>query len=89
MTPELTLLHRTGCHLCEDMEQLLDELLPTGSFRLVRRDIDATPELRERWHTEVPVLLLGDRELCRHFLDLEAVRSALAGYNSESSLTSN
>jgi len=31
VTPELTLLLREGCHLCEDMEQQLAELLPPGS----------------------------------------------------------
>lgn len=79
-TPTLTLLGREGCHLCEDMERLLGELLPPGSHHLNRVDIDEHPALRAVHHVRVPVLLLGDDELCHHFLDLQAVREALAGY---------
>jgi len=42
--PLLTLYYREGCHLCEDMEGLLHELLPSGSFRLDRVDIDGFGE---------------------------------------------
>ncbi len=96
MLPELVLYFREGCHLCEDMEQLLGELLEPGSFRLTRIDIDEDPTLREAYNVRVPVLSLvqeqsagalsdyppdNQLELCEHFLDLEAVREALASYN--------
>lgn len=111
MLPELVLYFREGCHLCEDMEQLLVELLEPGSFRLTRIDIDEHPTLREAYNVRVPVLSLvrippvhaagakahrvqelapggladypadNQLELCEHFLDLEAVRDALASYN--------
>lgn len=82
--PELTLHYREGCHLCEDMEQQLQELLSPGSFRLRRVDIDADPELRVAYNARVPVLSCDTVDLCEHFLDLEAVQSALASYNRES-----
>ena len=50
MLPELVLYFREGCHLCEDMEQLLGELLEPGSFRLTRIDIDEDPTLREAYN---------------------------------------
>jgi len=78
----LTLLYRDGCHLCEDMQALLAELLPDGSYRLNRIDIDDDPALRQVHDRRVPVLMLGEQELCHHFLDLQAVRQALAGYTS-------
>ena len=83
--PRLVLLYREGCHLCEDMESLLVELLEPGSFALTRIDVDEDAELLAEHHARVPVLSLetagGSVELCHHFLDLAAVRSALAGYN--------
>ena len=79
--PRLTLYARDGCHLCEDMAASLAELFEPGSFGVERVDIDADPGLRARYDTEVPVLALGERELCRHFLDPVAVREGLAGYN--------
>lgn len=78
--PTLTLFYREGCHLCEDMREQLDELLPADSFQLDRIDIDRHPELRALHHERVPVLLLGDEELCHHFLDLKAVLEGLASY---------
>ncbi len=96
MLPELVLYYREGCHLCEDMEQLLGELFEPGSFHLTRIDIDEHPSLREAYNVRVPVLSLvqeqtsgalasyplgNQLELCEHFLDLEAVRDALASYN--------
>ena len=80
--PRLTLLYREGCHLCEEMEALLHELLPAQSFALERIDIDEHPALLARHHVRVPVLSLGGAELCHHFLDLAAVSSALAGLQS-------
>lgn len=78
---ELTLYFREGCHLCEDMENQLKELLEKGSYRLKSIDIDRESALKEQFDTRVPVLTLAGEELCQYFLDLEAVKSALASYN--------
>ena len=59
--PQLVLLTRQGCCLCEGLEQKLRLLeLPLES-----RDVDADPALQERYGLEVPVLLAGGRELPR------------------------
>ena len=87
-TPELTLHYREGCHLCEDMEQQLHELLDPGSFSLIRIDIDEDPVLKEAYNIRVPVLSCDQMDVCEHFLDLQAVKEALAraqaGYNTSS-----
>ena len=83
VVPMLELLYRTGCHLCDEMRDLLAELLPEGSYQLMERDIDEDPALRAAHDVRVPVLRLGGEELCHHFLDLEAVRTALASYHCE------
>jgi len=70
--------------LCEDLEAQLAELLTPGSFELERVDIDADTDLRARYDVRVPVLALGAHEICYHFLDLQALRHALASYNRES-----
>jgi len=82
--PELTLYYRQGCHLCEDLEQQLGELLAPGSHRLKRVDIDEDEILKQAYNVRVPVLSCDNVELCEHFLDLEAVKHALASYNSGS-----
>lgn len=77
----LTLYMRQGCHLCEDMLNAVQELLEPESFTLKLVDIDADPALKSRFNEWVPVLEHGDREICHHFLDLNALRAAQAGYN--------
>jgi len=79
--PKLTLHYREGCHLCEDMEQQLFELLEPDSFTLIRIDIDENPVVREAYNVRVPVLSCQQITVCEHFLDLQAVKEAFARYN--------
>lgn len=77
--PLLTLFYREGCHLCEDMEQNIIDLLPADAYRIEKVDIDSDPELQSAYNVRVPVLKCEDTEVCEHFLDLDALRDALAG----------
>ncbi|MFK7857842.1 MAG: glutaredoxin family protein [Granulosicoccus sp.] len=83
--PQLTLYYRDGCHLCEDLEQLLFELLDPHSYRLLKVDIDTNDVLKNAYNVRVPVLKCENEEVCEHFLDLEALHKALeralASYN--------
>ncbi len=76
--PELTLYHRPGCHLCDDMRDALLEFQPEYAFQLCEIDIDASPELRARYGVLIPVLCLGTREICHYHLNPEALAEALA-----------
>ena len=91
--PLLTLFYREGCHLCEDLEQQLSELLEPRSYRLLKIDIDEDEKLKKAYDVRVPVLKCVDEEVCEHFLDLEALHNALgralASYNRELSSTDN
>ncbi len=78
----LTLYFRDGCHLCDEMQASLAELLDPETYQLERVDIDADSQLKSHYNELVPVLSLGNTELCRYFLDLKTVQQALAGYNS-------
>lgn len=75
---ELTLLSRSYCHLCHDMEVALRPLLAEFDARVSVVDVDADPELEARYDELVPVLLHGDRELCHYFLDEAKTREYLA-----------
>lgn len=75
--PGLTLLSRTYCHLCHDMEAALAPLVQARGITVTVVDVDADPELEARWGELVPVLLHGDTELCHYFLDEARVREYL------------
>ena len=55
------LLTRAGCHLCDDMARLLDEIMPRRGMTYEAVDVDGDGErlaaLRERYGDTVPVLL--------------------------------
>lgn len=71
-----TVYSRTGCHLCELM---IEALLPLirGRAELDVVDIDTIPALRDKYDIRVPVLALGDREICEYHLDPAAVEAVI------------
>ncbi len=74
----LTLYHRSGCHLCSDMRSELLEFQSELDFRLHEIDIDLDRDLRTRFGFLIPVLCLGEQEICHYHLDPTALRAALA-----------
>jgi len=76
--PKLTFLSREYCHLCEEMLAALKQFQGRYHFDIEVVDVDRHPKLEEKWGDKVPVLLDGDRELCRYYLDVEAVDARLA-----------
>lgn len=79
--PELQLdvYIRQGCHLCDEMILVLSEFRNDYNFSIRTIDIDADAALCDRYNTLVPVLCLGEKEICHHFFDLEAFRQVISG----------
>ena len=78
MSPKLTVLSRGYCHLCHQMIAELEKLRARFDFEIDVVDVDRHPALEEKWGDKVPVLLDGEREICRYHLDPEAVDARLA-----------
>ncbi len=74
----LTVYTRLYCHLCEDLLARLEALRSEFDFRYEVVDVDEDPALRARYNEWVPVLEVGGREICHHFLDETALRHYLA-----------
>ena len=78
----LTLLTRAYYHLCDEMRDALSPIARAHSVTVAEIDVDAHPELEDRYGDLVPVLLLGSPEdrqaLCHYHLDGAAVEAALA-----------
>ena len=75
---ELTLLSRSYCHLCHDMEVALRPLAEEFGAQVCIVDVDADAELEAKYDELVPVLLHGEKELCHYFLDEPKTREYLA-----------
>lgn len=78
MAIELTLLSRSYCHLCHDMEAALAPLAAEFGAAVVVLDVDTDPVLEAKYDELVPVLLHGETELCHYFLDVPKTREYLA-----------
>ena len=61
MPPQVLLFTRTGCHLCDEAE----ELLVRHGLAPQKIDIDANAELRQKYDTCVPVVVIDGKERFR------------------------
>ena len=59
------------------MTQALQRLRHELGFEFTEVDIDADPELRQRYDTRVPVLVAGATEVCYYFLEEDRLRACL------------
>ncbi len=65
----LQVVVRQGCHLCEELLELLARHSRAGEFRVHTLDVDTRPEWQVEYGLRVPVVLAGEREICEYFLD--------------------
>ena len=79
MAIELTLLSRSYCHLCQEMEVALRPLAEEFGASVTVLDVDSDPQLEASYDELVPVLLHGESEICHYFLDEAKTREYLAG----------
>lgn len=68
--PIATLYTRQGCCLCDDARKLLVE----HGFEVRAVDVDADPELRERYNHCVPVVEIDGKERFRGRIDRRLLR---------------
>ena len=74
---KLTLYIRTYCHLCDDMRAAVEPWRARLGLELVEVDVDDDPALEARLGEKVPVLMIGDEEICHYFFDEEAFKRCL------------
>jgi len=74
----LTLVSRTYCHLCHEMEAALAPLAAEFGASVEVVDVDSDPALEALYDELVPVLLHDGKELCHYVLDTAKVRDYLS-----------
>jgi hypothetical protein len=73
------LVTRDGCHLCDEMAAVLDEVLPGYGLSWSPRDVDAEPELQARFTDIVPVLLREGQPVAKVRLDRRSLIRIVEG----------
>ncbi len=77
--PRWTLMTRLDCPLCVSFETaLMAWEAGRGHFRLDVVNVDSSPVLAARYGLRVPLLLVGDEEICAFRFRAERAAAALA-----------
>ena len=74
----VTLVTRSGCHLCEDAEALLRRLSGEVGFGYTEIDVDADPARQAEYSDRVPVILIDGREHGYWRVEEERFRAAVS-----------
>ena len=77
MKPLVTIYSRSGCHLCENAEAIIENLLEELNFNLEIKLIDNNPELEKLYGHEVPVIHINGEHHDFFRVDVERFRSCL------------
>lgn len=60
---------RPGCHLCEEMLEALQKWQNRFNFKVQMINIDQDTALTARFAARIPLLALGEVEICEYYLD--------------------
>jgi len=75
--PRITLLTRSGCHLCEFAREAVARVDATTGVGWVEVDVDRDPELARDYGARVPVVLVDGAEHDYFRVDEDRLRRAL------------
>jgi glutaredoxin len=75
--PAVTLYTRVGCHLCDVVKDVLDQVRGDTPFDLTTVDIDTDPDLVRLYGEEVPVVAIDGRKAFKYRVDPAALRERL------------
>ena len=77
----LTLYSRPGCHLCDDMKAIVEQVVHLSGEAITLDEIDITsdPGLEARYGLEIPVLLVDGKKAAKYRVSKEELRRLLIG----------
>jgi hypothetical protein len=82
MSLQVEMISRRGCHLCDEMKELLVRLQEGQPFSFAVTDVDSRPGLFLYYSHRVPVLLVNGRPVAELRWDEQVVRAQLFGLTS-------
>ena len=75
----MTLLTRSGCHLCEDARAIVERVVAEEGATMTEQDVDADPRLASEYGDRVPVVLVDGKEHGYWRVEEARLRRALRG----------
>jgi glutaredoxin len=77
--PKLTLYSKPGCHLCDEMKQVIQTISARVPLTLDIIDISADAELQARYGLEIPVLLIDGKKAAKYRVTAEELERKIRG----------
>ncbi|MGQ0844301.1 MAG: glutaredoxin family protein [Sporichthyaceae bacterium] len=75
--PRVTLLHKEGCHLCDDARLVIEQVCAELGVGWEQVDINSDEELYRRWWEQIPVTLVDGVQHDFWRVDPDRLRAAL------------
>ena len=77
MSAEITLYTRKECCLCDEMKKIVAQVISGTETEVQEIDVDSSPELREEFGGEVPVLFINGRKAFKYRVGARELKERL------------
>jgi glutaredoxin len=77
VSAELLLYTRQDCCLCDEMKAVVHEVAREFALGVPEVDVDSTPELQEKFGSEVPVLFIDGRKAFKYRVTAKELKERL------------
>ena len=74
--PQVTFYTKTGCHLCEDARDMLDDIAAQTSFELTEIDIRSDLEIFEQYRYRIPVIIIDNKTVIEGRIEFRDLANA-------------
>lgn len=74
----IVLYSKPGCHLCEEMMEIVEAVAPVEGARVKEVDISRDPDLLARYGEEIPVLFIDGRKAFKYHVTEKELLKRLA-----------
>lgn len=75
----ITIYSRPGCHLCDVMKGVVQQVATSIPLTIDEIDISGNPELERLYGLEIPVLFVGGKKVAKYRVSEADLRRILAG----------
>jgi glutaredoxin len=75
----VTLYSKPGCHLCDEMKEVIDVVAARVPFVLEVVDISTDPDLQARYGLQIPVLVIDGTKVAKYRVTESELEAKLAG----------
>jgi len=77
MKGQLVIYTRKDCCLCDEMKNVIHQVAAQTPLALAEIDVDGSPETREKYGNDVPVLFINGRKAFKYRVTSEELEKKL------------